>query len=56
MANAGGLLVLVLALLVAGDEGAGQRAAWPLHRYRLLVTLVLMSTPVGLPLASVRLR
>jgi hypothetical protein len=53
LTDAGGvLLVLALALLLAGTAGA--RSGWLLRGYRVLIAIVLISIPVGLVLARVR--
>lgn len=48
----GALLVAALALLVHGVRGAGGRRGWPLHAFRLLVVVLLVSIPAGLLLAQ----
>lgn len=50
----GALLFVALALVIRGIRGAARRPAWPLHLYRALVALVLVSIPVGLVIADVR--
>lgn len=52
----GGLLVVALVLALAGIRGAARRPAWPLHLYRALIALVLVSIPVGLVIATVTSR
>lgn len=47
----GGLLVVVLALFAHRVRGATGRARWFLSAYRLLVTALLVSIPIGLLLA-----
>ncbi|MGH3208308.1 MAG: hypothetical protein ACRDNO_11150 [Trebonia sp.] len=49
----GAVLVVTLALALAGVRGAARRPSWPLHVYRVLLALVLVSIPVGLVLAAV---
>ncbi len=54
LADAGGaLLVAALVLALAGIRGAVRRPSWPLHLYRALIALVLVSIPVGLVIAAV---
>lgn len=54
LADVGGVvLVAVLALALAGVRGAVRQPAWPLHLYRALIALVLVSIPVGLVIAVV---
>lgn len=55
LADIGGvLLAAALLLALAGIRGAVRRPAWPLHLYRALIALVLVSIPVGLVMAAVR--
>ncbi|MGH3266573.1 MAG: hypothetical protein ACRDNS_31805, partial [Trebonia sp.] len=55
LADVGGvLLVAALALAFAGIRGAVRHPSWPLHLYRGLIALVLVSIPVGLVLATLR--
>jgi len=57
LADAGGaLLVVVLVLAIAGTRGTVRHPAWPLHLYRALITLLLVSIPVGLVIAAVHPR
>lgn len=57
LTDAGGvLLIAALALLLSVSRGAVRRPAWPLHLYRALVTLLLVSIPAGLMIAAVRPR
>lgn len=57
LADAGGvLLVAALVLALAEIRGAVRHPAWPLHLYRVLIALVLVSVPVGLVIAAVRPR
>jgi hypothetical protein len=57
LAGAGGvLLAAALVLALAGTRGAVRHPAWPLHLYRALIALVLVSIPVGLVIAAVRPR
>lgn len=48
----GAILVVSLALVISQTRGAARRPAWPLYLYRGLVTLLLVSIPVGLVLAE----
>jgi hypothetical protein len=50
----GALLVVALALVAWQLRGAARRPAWPLHAYRALVALVLVSIPVGLVIGHFR--
>lgn len=50
----GVLLVAALALFARGARGATVRARWPLHAFRAILLLLLVSVPVGLVLAQVR--
>ena len=53
LADVGGaLLVATMALALAGVRGAARRPSWPLHLYRALLALVLVSIPVGLVIAA----
>ena len=53
LADVGGaVLIAALALALAGIRGAVRRPAWPLHLYRALIALVLVSIPVGLVIAA----
>ena len=53
LVDAGGaLLVAALALLVHGTRGARGHRSWPLHAFRLLAAVLLVSIPVGLLLAG----
>jgi hypothetical protein len=55
LADVGGvLLAAVLALMIAATRGATRQPAWPLHLYRALAALVLVSIPVGLVIAGLR--
>jgi hypothetical protein len=55
LADVGGiLLAAVLALMIAATRGAARRPAWPLHLYRALAALVLVSIPAGLVIAGLR--
>jgi hypothetical protein len=57
LADIGGVLLgAALMLALAGIRGAVRRPAWPLHLYRALIALVLVSIPVGLVMAAVRPR
>jgi len=57
LADAGGvLLAAVLVLALAAVRGAVRQPSWPLHLYRALVALVLVSIPVGLVIAAVHPR
>lgn len=57
LADVGGvLLIAALVLALAGVRGAARRPAWPLHLYRALITLVVVSIPVGLVIAAVQPR
>lgn len=57
LADVGGaLLVPALVLVIRGVRGAARQPAWPLHLYRALVTLVLVSIPVGLVIGGARPR
>lgn len=57
LADIGGVaLIAALALAIAATRGAVRRPAWPLHVYRTLLALVLVSIPVGLVLAAVHPR
>lgn len=49
-------LIVAIALALAGIRGAVRHPAWPLHLYRALIVLVLVSIPVGLVIAAVRPR
>ena len=49
----GAALIAALALAIAATRGAVRRPAWPLHAYRALVALVLVSIPVGRAIAAV---
>ena len=54
LADVGGaLLVVALVLALAGIRGAVRRPSWPLHLYRVLLALVLVSIPVGLVIGTV---
>lgn len=54
LADVGGvLLVAVLVLALAGIHGAVRHPAWPLHLYRVLIALLLVSIPAGLVMAAV---
>ena len=50
--DAGGVL-LAAGLVIALAATRGARAGWPLHGYRLLLLVVLISIPIGLILARV---
>lgn len=53
LADVGGvLLVAALALALAGIRGAVRRPSWPLHLYRALAALMLVSIPVGLVIGA----
>lgn len=55
LADAGGvILAAALALLIAVTRGAAPKPAWPLHVYRAVAALVLVSIPVGLVIAALR--
>lgn len=55
LADVGGvLLAAVLALMIAATRGAGRPPAWPLHLYRALAALVLVSIPAGLIISGLR--
>lgn len=55
LADIGGvLLVAALVLVIRETRGASQRPAWPLHLYRALVALLVVSIPVGLAIADLR--
>lgn len=55
LTDAGGAaLALALVLLLLGVRPADAHARWPVHVYRLLIVIVLVSIPVGLVLARVR--
>lgn len=57
LADVGGvLLAAVLVLALTGIRGAVRHPAWPLHLYRALIVLVLVSIPAGLVIAAVRPR
>lgn len=57
LADVGGaLLVATMALALAAVRGAARCPSWPLHLYRALLALVLVSIPVGLVIAAVRPR
>ncbi|HEY5396764.1 MAG TPA: hypothetical protein VIL16_15340 [Trebonia sp.] len=57
LAGIGGvLLVADLVLAIVGTRGAVRHPAWPLHLYRALIALVLVSVPVGLAIAAVQPR
>lgn len=57
LADVGGaVLIAALALALAGVRGAVRQPAWPLHLYRGLVALLLLSIPVGLIIAAVHPR
>lgn len=44
----GALLAISLVLFILGARGHTGRARWPLYLYRLLITVVLVSIPIGL--------
>ena len=50
----GALLVLALVSLFRGVGGASVRATWAVNLYRALITIVLVSIPIGLVLAHLR--
>lgn len=53
--DAGGILLVVgLALWIAGIRGVSRRSGWGPRLYRLLVGVMLVSIPVGLLLAQAR--
>lgn len=53
LADVGGAaLIAALALALAGIRGAVSHPAWPLHLYRALIALMLVSIPVGLVIGS----
>lgn len=55
LADVGGvLLAAVLALMIAATRGVTRQPAWPLHLYRALAALVLVSIPAGLLIAVLR--
>jgi hypothetical protein len=55
LADVGGvLLAAVLALMIAATGGAARQPAWPLHLYRALAALLLVSIPAGLVIAGLR--
>jgi len=57
LAETGGVaLIAALVLALAGIRGAVKHPAWPLHLYRALIALVLVSIPVGLVIAAVHPR
>jgi hypothetical protein len=57
LADVGGVLLFaVLILALAGIRGVVRHPAWPLHLYRALIALVLVSIPVGLVIAVVHPR
>jgi hypothetical protein len=51
----GALLAVALILAIGGVRGAAQLPAWPRRLYRALAGLLLVSIPVGLVIATVRL-
>lgn len=53
LADVGGAaLIAALALAFAGIRGAVRHPAWPLHLYRAVIALVLVSIPVGLVIGA----
>ncbi len=57
LADAGGvLLAAVLVMVIGGMRGAVRQPGWPLHLYRALVALVLVSIPAGLVIGTMRPR
>ncbi len=47
----GTLLAISLVLFILGVRGHTGRSRWPLYLYRLLITIVLISIPIGLILS-----
>lgn len=57
LADVGGaLLVPALVLVIRGVRGAARQPTWPMHLYRAVVALVLVSIPVGLVIGEARPR
>ena len=57
LADIGGVLLFtILVLALARIRGAVRHPAWPLHLYRAVVSLVLVSIPVGLVIAVIHPR
>lgn len=52
LVDMGGILLAIsLVLFMVGARGHTGRSRWPLYLYRLLITIVLVSIPIGLVLA-----